>query len=702
MKLKMKCIFKWKPNANSEKQVKPQESKKLKGGIVAQISIAFVIPILFVVIIGTLSYMQAEKGLREKYEEAALTTIKMTNQYVDLGLKLAESEALKYAYDTSMNEYYMGLYEKNNAKKSQAINTMKSGMKSTKNTNAFISEIHIVTKSDVTMQTTKQINKGTGAGFYEDMSDEIEQNYGSNINSAWLNYHALLDERLEITQDDYILSYYCTSTNSTAGIVVDVSKETIANAISSMNMGTGNTVGFITSQGREIVSGENTNFTLVNKDYYTNFLNSDATDITTYINEGGRKYLLLASKSSIADSIIYAVVPKDVVVEKANDIRTITILLVVLSCIIAIIIATIISLRINHRMTVISQGLNRASQGDLTTVVSVKGNDEFTSIGQSITRMIEHMHTLVHDSKENVTHVAETVEEVKNTSNIVNNHSGNINRVIEQINVDMCEQKESADQCQQKMDTLSDEIKTMVKEIEKIETFAVSSHEMIKNGVNQMNFLSTSSDSTSQITEKVIDNINELSSKTKAIEEFIDIINGISAQTNLLSLNASIEAARAGSAGRGFSVGAEEIRQLGEDSLHDAIQIQATVTKIQTQVKETSENAKTAEEIVNEQGTTVNAMNEIFEKMSLGMTELLTSVDQISKNVEQVDSDRHSTKNAVTRITEVINNTSSSASTVGVLANELLTNVEMMNSISDELMNHTNDLKEEMEHFIIS
>lgn len=675
---------------------------KKRRGIVAQISIAFIIPILFVVVIGTLSYIQAEKGLREKYEEAALTTIKMTNQYIDLGLQLAEAEALKYAFDSSMNEYFMGLYERNNAKKSQAINTMKSGMKSAKNTNEFISDIHVITTPDVTMQTTKQISKGTGGGFLEEMSASLEEAYGSSTDSVWLDYHTILDEKLGISTDDYILSYYCTSTNGKAGIAVDVSKETIAAAIAAMNMGEGNTVGFITRDGREIIAGENLTFSLIGKDYYNSFLNSEASDITTYIHVDGREYLLLASKSTIADAVIYAVVPKDVVVEKANDIKAITIFMVVLSCVIAVIIAVLISSRINRRMTVISQGLNRASSGDLTTVVNVKGSDEFTSIGQNITRMIEHMRTLVHDSKENVSHVADTVEEVKNTSHTVSSHSENINRVIEEINTGMNEQKESADQCQQKMDTLSDEIKNMVKEIEKIETFAVSSHEMIKSGVEQMNFLSDSSDSTSQVTCKVIENISALSDKTKAIEEFTNIINGISEQTNLLSLNASIEAARAGSAGKGFAVVAEEIRNLADSSLHAAEQIQATVTDIQTQVKETAHNAKTAEGFVNEQNTTVDSMNEIFEKMSLGMAELLMSVDQISKNVEKVDSDRHSTKKAVTRITQVIHNTSSSASTVGVLADELLTNVEMMNSISDELMNSTNDLKEEMEHFVIS
>lgn len=69
---------------------KTLKEPRRKRGIVKQISIAFIIPILFVILIGALSYMQSEKGLREKYEESAMTTINMTAQYIDLGLQLVE------------------------------------------------------------------------------------------------------------------------------------------------------------------------------------------------------------------------------------------------------------------------------------------------------------------------------------------------------------------------------------------------------------------------------------------------------------------------------------------------------------------------------------------------------------------------------------------------------------------------------------
>ncbi|TCL57192.1 methyl-accepting chemotaxis protein [Kineothrix alysoides] len=684
---------------------KTRKEKKIKlskkHGIIRQISVAFIIPILCVILVGVLAYSQAEKGIREKYEDSSLAAIKMIDQYIDLGLQLGEAEALKYANDPNMNKYYLGLYEGDNSKKIQTIDSMKSGMESARTTNKFIHDIHIITQPGVIMQTTKDMKKGSGTGFYDELETEIQETCGSGIFSAWLDSHAIIDERLGTSTEDYLLSYYCASNNSKAGVVVDISKNMILDILDKTDIGAGSTVGLITSGGREVVTGSELDFTLTDGDFYKQFQNSGETQTTGYIKEGGMSYLLLASRNNIADIVVYALIPKDIVTEKANNIKTITILLVILSCVIASVLAALISIKISRRMKLIMAGLDKSSSGDLTAEIKIRGNDEFSSIGQSVTQMLEHMRVLVHDFKESVSRVSETSGEVKNTSDTVNSHSGDINHAIEEIRQGIENQRENANECQQKMDLLSGEIKTVLQEVGKIETFASSSHEMIKSGVLQMNSLSHSSDSTSQVTAKVIDNISYLSQKAKSIEAFIGIINDISEQTTLLSLNASIEAARAGAAGRSFSVVAEEIRKLADNSLEAAEQIQNTVNDIMAQMQETTSNAQEAKEIVGEQEKGVKEMAVIFDKLSLGMTELIMSVDEISQNVESVNAGRHATKLAVGRITEVTESTSDSAAKVGILADELLINAEKMDSISQNLMEDMDTLEKKMEHFVV-
>ena len=687
-----------------------KEAKKAKGGagkskrrnsIVGQIVAGFLVPVLFVVLIGTVSYNQAEKGIREKYEEAAMATVQTTSQYVDLGFKLAQAEALKYAFDNSMNEYYMGLYESNKQKKTQVVSTMQSGMKSAKSTNAFISNIHIITETGVTGQTTEQLESGTGDGFFEDMVAEMEAAGKNAYSSTWLQSHDVLDERFELSSDDYICSYYTASTNSRAGIVVDVSRATIYDSIENMELGEGCIRGFIAPGGVEITTDETGSFSLVSMSLYEELLASEESKISTYENINGQEYLLLAARGTVGETVVYAAVPSSLVVAAAQSIKTLTIVMVIVSCMAAGLLAFFIASGMNRKMKAIFKGLKQASEGDLTANIAVKGSDEFTEIAGSINQMIGNMHKLVTDFKATVISVAETVDEVKAASGTINHHVGDINVAINEIDAGMTRQKDNADECQQKMDILSEEIKTVLEEIEKIEAVADSNHEMIKNGISHMIELSEHSESTTKVTNSVTENVSALAQKMDLIKQFVDIINGISGQTNLLSLNASIEAARAGAAGRGFAVVAEEIRKLADESMTAAEQIRDTVRVIEEQMAETTSNADAAHKNIQKQAQIVKGMGEIFDKMGQGMAELMYSVESIGKNIEQVDSNRHATKKEVENITEVIHETSNSTSQMNQLAADLLHNAETMDAVSEKLMENTDSLENEMQRFTV-
>ena len=690
------------------KRTKVQSMENKKGvlfSIRAKIFLCFLVPILFLILVGVFSYKKAAAGMYDTFRDSNEQTINMANQYLDVSNSFIEAEALKYAFQSDLGKYMIGLYETDSTRKKSVINSVGSSIRASQAGNEFISNIHIVTIEDIQMLSTRA--GGNVMGIYKEYKDEM-LGYSDNGKKLpeWVDYHKTLDETLGLKQSDYIMAYQTTPQSGKGFIVIDVKASAIQQFLDSLDMGDGSIIGFVTQSGREIISEklpdgqESTRADGETVFYGQDFFNNIEDQQTTKeVSINGKSYLFFYSRMERTNAAVCALVPMEIVNGQADDIRNVTIAVVLIACVVAVLIGIIISTGIQKNMKRISGRLEEVAEGNLTTKVSVKGHDEFNNLAVVANHMINNNKKLVQKVSGATDTLESSAQEVRQASNVMKDYSVNIIQAIDEINDGITKQSEHAEECVRKTDTLSEEIQNVSSIAGQVEGLVSEAENMINHGMQMVQTLGERATKTTDVTIKVETSIEELKKESEIINEFVETITDISEQTNLLSLNASIEAARAGEAGRGFAVVAEEIRKLADHSAEAAGEIQNNVTHITDQTVNSVENAKQARDMVALQTEAVQEVVGVFDDMNQCMQKLFDALKEIVSSTEQADKEREDTLAAVKNISDIIAETAEGTKLVQSVAAKLQENVDTMNQTAQSLGDNMNDLKSEISVF---
>ena len=677
-------------------------------GLRNKIYLCFLVPIVFMIVVGMVSYRYAEDGLSQKYMESTQQTANMATDYMDVGCSGVKSAALQYAYDADLEKYFLGLPGQSAMDKTNFYTDTRVKLMASQTADSFINDIYVITMPGNNCLTTRTLDKKDG--FYKDLLAEIqEMSSDSNTIKKWISHHDTIDETYGVNSSSYFLSFAAQSSQKMGYVVVDVSSSAVRDLLSGMDLGDGSIIGFVTDDGKEIACTRDEEDKAVffdeevftGQDFYAQSAGSEELSGNLEIKYNDKQYLYIYSRSEETGVMFCSLIPSSVVTGQAEKIKNITIAFVIIACIISLLIGSVIAHGILKNMKRISKSLNKVTQGDLTVQVSAGGHDEFQSLARTATNMVLNNKKLVQKLAGTTVQMEASSDDVHNVSNSINEYSSDITKAIDEISIGMTKQSEHAGECVVKTNELSEKMKAISDMVEKAEQLSDKTEKMIRQGTEIVETLSARARETSEITSKVGESIELLKKESETINGFAQTINEISAQTNLLSLNASIEAARAGEAGRGFSVVAEEIRKLADDSGVAAGEIKNKVENIASQTMATVENANKAEGMVAHQQEAVAQVTTVFQEMNNQMQELFENLKEIGDCTASADVERNETLDAVENISAIIQQTASSSSLVRDLASELLNNVEKLSQTAEVLDDNMNGLKTEINAFTI-
>src|SRR6056297_3506114 len=273
------------------------------------------------------------------------------------------------------------------------------------------------------------------------------------------------------------------------------------------------------------------------------------------------------------------------------------------------------------------------ANGDLTNKVNkkyLKRNDELGDLSRAIDEMRKNLKEIVGNLSSISDEVASSSEELSSSSEEISASAEQVGTAIQEVASGAEEQSAQIDETRDSVSDLANKIDEVSDMAENMDKQANNVMENIKIGDDSVDDSIKQVQQVKEESNQVSKRITELGDLSQEIGDIIELISGISNQTNLLALNAAIEAARAGEAGRGFSVVADEIRELAEESSEATEKISGLINEIQNRVDDTIAQMNRAEEAVETSVNTIEETDQSFTEINRAAQNLKNLIDDIA------------------------------------------------------------------------
>lgn len=400
------------------------------------------------------------------------------------------------------------------------------------------------------------------------------------------------------------------------------------------------------------------------------------------------------------DWSIIANITKDELSDRLRDLIMLYAVLTIFILAISLAVVYVFTKRVIQPIDVLKNISDKMCAGDLrTTKLNVTSNDEFGQLAYCFEQMIKNTSGLIFGIQKSSEQLASASEELTASAHQSSEASSvvakSITSVADGAHEQMTMAKETGtviEKMAKNIDKLATDTKQVALNSNTAADIARSGGQAVAKAVTQM----TQIESTVNSSAKVVSKLGE---QSKEIGEIVGTISGIASQTNLLALNAAIEAARAGEQGRGFAVVADEVRKLAEQSQEAAKKIATLIGEIQidtdkavTAMNVGTQEVKTGAEVVS---VAVNTFGDIAKLVFEVASQVETTSEAMGKMVEE-------SKNIVQaseQITKISDRTSAEAENVSAATQEQLASMEEIAGASQSLAQLAEELQQEVGRF---
>ena len=416
-------------------------------------------------------------------------------------------------------------------------------------------------------------------------------------------------------------------------------------------------------------------------------------------DEAGTEQLAVYQPLTTGGWTLLGYAPVSDFTKSANRLLYITLLVVLAAALIALLIGYVLVRLIGRPLGKLARLMEEGEQGNLNVRTHFKSRDEIGRLGHSFNRMMEQISRLAGQSGASATEVLATSEQLVHASGTISDHARELAVATDEIAQGAASLAAEAESSNHDVELMGGKMH----EVDQINRVMDAAAEKViavsEQGAALMKTLVAQSESTVEMMRLTEENSAKLQESTHLIRNILAPMIAMNKQTNILALNASIEAVRAGAAGRGFIVIADEIRALAGQSSQSISSVSQIIEEIGRSIEDTVRVVGEAAPLFSEQIGSVRESSQIFAAVRKEMEDFIGYLGQSSAAVSELTIFQSRLGESMGSVRSVVQQTSASTEEVAAMSSRQLTVSGELVTLSKQLEELAESLKQSLISF---